>query len=826
MRKTWLRYLRGIIPWGAIAIAFFWLAIGLTNPALAASEANDYQCETESCDPINKQPFFGDLHVHTNYSLDSYIFGNTNDPRAAYRFATGEPVPIAGRAGTTEECPPEAINNPRGDNDAPLCHELLEPLDFTAVTDHAETMGEYNLCVEDENSPVYNHEDCQGIRQKDIEIFYEGFAGASKKPPERFEFCNLEDGTDICREASKGTWQEIQEITESFNNPGTFTTFKAFEYSPTLEAGGMIHRNVIFRGSNVTEEAGSAYDLYTDTRLWEWLESNCQGDCQVLAIPHNSNYSWGKTFGMTTTYGEEYTNEDIDRRINLEPLVEIAQSKGASECAFGVGSSDEECAFEQFFEPCPENSPEGTPECVQEGSFVRNALKKGLLLEGEIGKNPFKLGIIGSRDTHNGDPGGTEENIYAGHHAGREDTPEERVLGESLFDQGGAIINSPGALAGVWAEENTRNSIFDALRRKETFGTSGTRLKVRLFGGWDYPNDLHNQSDRVEVAYAEGVPMGGDLTNAPVDEAPDFMVLAMRDVNSAPLQRVQIIKGWEAEGVTKEAVYDVVCSDGLTPDPSTHLCPFNAVEKPTSEQDCLDLLNTETGDSQLSYTWSDPNFDSSQRAFYYARVLESPTCRWSTYDALYLGKDPENPSGNFPVDSTIKERAWSSPIWYTPGTIPNWTLKDAIAANGPFTVQLFEEAGIEPLNDDQLKELTVGQTLVQKNLFTGQQYSSRYTTKGKRIVYINTDRLDVSDYEIRDNLRYEKISGKQIGWSIYGIYNVEPSLERLVSALQDAPVDGPVNTLVQHLVNRLVDARYIACNPLDGGYCKWEISQK
>ena len=345
----------------------------------------------------------------------------------------------------------------------------------------------------------------------------------------------------------------------------------------------------------------------------------------------------------------------------MDRLVWIMQIKGNSECQTGIGTPDEECNFETVFQAC---KPEQQGGCSNEDAFVRNGLKKGLQVEADWGVNPFKHGIIGSTDTHNGTPGDTAEDDFAGHAANNDGTPELR-LGLKPNPTAAALglsedptkLYNPGAIAGVWAEANTREAIWDALQRKETFGTSGTRTAIRLMGGFDLPDDLGSRADWVKVGYERGVPQGGDLRAAPSGRVPAFVVRAMRDPNSAPLARLQVVKGWTERGTTRETTYDVACSDGTTPDVSTHRCPDNGAS--VNLADCS--ISEDKGDAQLMATWKDSAFNPAERAFYYARVIENPVCRWSMYDAKRAGTP--HPAE---LTKTIRERAWSSPIWYTP----------------------------------------------------------------------------------------------------------------------------------------------------------------
>ena len=337
--------------------------------------------------------------------------------------------------------------------------------------------------------------------------------------------------------------------------------------------------------------------------------------------------------------------------------MEIFQAKGNSECRTDFGTNDEFCDYELLQKPCAEGETVG---CMQPTSFVRNGLKMGLQLDKQLGFNPYQYGIIASTDTHNGTPGDTRETGYEGHQAG-EATIKHRLTGGHRVKEGrGAINYNPGGLVGAWAEENTRASLFAAFKRRETFGTSGNRTRIRLFAGWDYPADAAQRPDAVSIAYAGGVPMGETLVVASDASAPDLLLWAAQDPDASPLQRLQVIKGWvDDSGQTRERTYDVACSDGLAVDPETHRCPGNGATVDPS--DCS--VTGDAGDPQLAALWRDPDFDPAQRAFYYARVLENPACRWSTFDILAAG-DSITPAN--PVPRVIQERAWSSPVWLQP----------------------------------------------------------------------------------------------------------------------------------------------------------------
>ena len=600
---------------------------------------------------VQRFPYFGDLHVHTSWSLDSYVNFNRVGPRDAYRFAGGEPVVLSGGRVV----------------------RIDRPLDFAAVTEHAEYLGELPLCT-DETGDRYSLELCRDIRNETGQqsyidkIFRELIIRdvLSPDPQREPDLCG-EDNTR-CLARAKSTWRELRDIAHEFNRPGVFTTFVGYEWTGNTD-GNNLHRNVIYRNDQVPALPISYFEANTPEKLWRQLHETCTAPCEVLAIPHNSNQSNGRQFLPVNRDGVPLSAELAKLRVTTEPLVEIIQAKGESECHTGVGTEDELCDFEKLERRplCAGDDSDGdcvrvctgndrSQNCIASNNYVRNALKLGLELERQLDVNPYKLGFIGSTDTHNGTPGGTDETDYQGHHGFEDGTPARRALTPAIKSFSPSRMKGSGGLAGVWAEQNTRAAIFAALKRRETFATSGTRITVRFFAGWNFPNKIDGSTDLAALGYARGVPMGGDLPAPDNATAPGFILWAMKDPQGVNLQRIQVIKGWLEQGKSREQVYDVACSDGLVPDPDTNRCPDNGAS--VNPEDCS--VSTEQGAVELKSQWRDPDFDAQQHAFYYLRVLENPSCRWSTWEALRENKDPFDD-----VDLTIQERAWSSPIWYS-----------------------------------------------------------------------------------------------------------------------------------------------------------------
>ncbi len=575
-----------------------------------------------------KNLYFGDLHVHTSWSFDAYLGGNRIEPDDAYRFARGKKLELMSGE----------------------IAQLTVPLDFAVITDHAESFGLFEGCA-DPGITDEQAEFCALFENPSLSVFYKLRKEAIKRPPKRMSFCG-DDGS-FCIEHGKTTWKRTQEAADRAYEPGVFTTFYGYEYTPTWPQGGSTHRNIIFRNQTVPETVLSAYDAVTALDLWRTLEATCTGDCEFLTIPHNLNRFYGKAFSRMDEDGGAYTAKDWERRDSYEPVVEIFQAKSTSECALGVGTTDEECTFEQFFPLCEEGNSEG---CAGGGSFARDGLKLGLELESELGFNPLRFGFVGSTDAHNSNPGDTEEWDYRGK-SGLKDASAAKRLTKRKFGPAVPITHNPGGLAGIWAEENTRDGLFDAIKNKETYATSGTRIQLRFFAGWDFEQSIITDSRLVERAYQTGVPMGSVLDSEGHPLKPKFLVWAAKDVDNANLDRIQIIKAWLEEGEQKEQVFDIACSDGQSPDPTTWKCPDNKAE--VNLKTCQ--VSAGTGDAELKVLWEDDSFNPDHAAFYYVRVLQNPTCRWSTYDAIRLGIEPIKE-----VSATIQERAWSSPIWYSP----------------------------------------------------------------------------------------------------------------------------------------------------------------
>jgi hypothetical protein len=638
-----------------LAAALPWLAAGCPDvdsappPAGAAySEVRDACAER---DPLRKA-YFGDLHVHTAFSFDAWTYDVRTTPADAYRFARGETIYL----------PPLGAD---GKGTTPV--RLDRPLDFAAVTDHAEYLGEVSLCTTP-GSPAYDSATCAAYRPPSSSFFQ---LNVGADPPVRADFC--QENT-LCTDAAGPVWKVTRDAAEEAydRTPACrFTTFVAYEYSLS-PLGTNLHRNVIFRNATTLPSPITTFEAETPRDLWAQLELQCKragNGCDVLAIPHNSNLSNGRMFEVE--YPGTGTGEEQRRaaalRAEMEPIVEIYQHKGDSECISGlgpaIGEPDELCSFEkQHAPPYQDCGLDGTGKgglggfgCVSWRDYVRGALETGLLEGERLGENPYKVGFIGSTDTHNGTPGATEEATFRGHLGNSDRPPEIALSGDAIA--GTPVLSNAGGLAGVWAEENSRDAIFDALRRRETFATSGTRMVVRLFGGWDYPSDLCDRADLVAQGYARGVPMGGDLPAAGQTLSPVFVVSALRDPGtqerpSAPLQRAQIVKLWiDEDGIPHEAVFDVAG------DPDSGATVDTATCEPKGP-----------GADSLCTVWTDPDFDPARPALYYARILENPTCRWSTHLCNSLSPEEREALGcdALGVPASIQERAWTSPIWYAP----------------------------------------------------------------------------------------------------------------------------------------------------------------
>ena len=676
---------KGLLRHWGIALPLALLACGGAeidlshNTAVAMSDPS----RVEPCASSNplRDAFFGDLHVHTSYSSDGWMWGVRLTPRDAYRYAFGETVSL----------PPNDASDQHGTRRV----RIDRPLDFAAVTDHAEFLGESQLCTSPESEP-YASDFCREYRKTVGRSMKLGMRIFSPIPWRQAEICG-EDG-ERCALASRSFWSEIIRAAEDWNDRSDQcerTTFIGYEYT-SHRMGSNLHRNVIYRNHVVPPNPVSYIEAPREWSLWSKLKADCldaRNGCDVLAIPHNSNISNGRMFAVDYP-GAGSREEQQARaalRARMEPLVEVMQHKGDSECRNGVpgvlGSADELCNFEKFENmafsdgsrsaegsrgaegspgaPAPDPGacyegpladyvPHLGPDCISRLSYVRYALTEGLKEEARLGVNPFKFGLGASTDTHNGLAGGVMERGYAGHIGTGDDTVAERVAWDRSIP--GNASNSPGGLIGIWAEQNRRDSLFDAMRRKEVFGTSGPRIQPRLFGSWSYPAELCGEADVVARADAGGVPMGADLPARTQGGTPAFVAMALADPGTSelpgtPLQRLQVIKGWvDDEGTSHQRVYDIAGdAHGRA-----------SVDLDTCRQ-------RGAGHAQLCSVWSDPDFDPTRRAVYYLRAVENPSCRYSAWQCISLPESERPADCRLPqVRRAIQERAWSSPIWYTP----------------------------------------------------------------------------------------------------------------------------------------------------------------
>ena len=625
-----------------------------SNDPSPSKEVSELKLDEMGCQnkKINRIALFGDLHVHTRYSFDAAANSTGATPEDAHQYAKGQEIPFF----------------PLDEDGMAIGRAKIDrPLDFLAVTDHGEFLGERALC-RNENSPRYNIPFCRDYRSDWARgVTMLGAQVISEEPFRVPELCG-KNGS-LCSEFAKSPWHEIQTASNNANEPCTFTSFIGYEYTGTPGVSNY-HRNVIFRNANVPELPVSYIDAPVDSQLWSSLDDVCDREdgCDYLTIPHNSNLSNGRMAPYRRI--EDTVEAKLDystQRLKREPIMEIFQHKGASECINGLssvlGAPDELCNIEAVREigatelylvfderegvQSARQVKETTQECdgdkvgsygmfgagcVGLTDFQRSGLLVGLKEELRTGKNPIKLGVIASTDTHSANAGGVSEAEWGGA-VDSEATPLERLDEPALLTSN--INGNPGGLAGVWAEENTRDSIFDAMLRREVFGTSGPRIRPRLFAGWGLPDDLCDADDMIAKAYEKGVPMGGDLLSVEdVEQQPKFLVYATKDPMGRKLEALQLIKGW------------IDSVGGM-------------------HNEVISVIEDLAGADSLCSVYTDEDFDSSQSAYYYLRVVEPSSPRWHTYDCARLEED-ERPSvcsdGSYP--ETIREMAWTSPIWY------------------------------------------------------------------------------------------------------------------------------------------------------------------
>ncbi|MEL6345965.1 MAG: DUF3604 domain-containing protein [Myxococcota bacterium] len=597
-------------------------SLTITVSGWALSTPND--APADRCDHYlsDRQAFFGDLHVHTALSLDAATQETRTRPDEAYAFAMGEPLSVQ-------------PFDEKGQGTRTL--QLERPLDFAAVTDHAELLGEVEICS-NPDLEGYASLTCRMYRNRPRAAFF--WMNMRMSFGKSMRLCG--PGRLRCQSASQRPWDEIQAAAAAWNRDTgdcDFTTFVGYEWTGARD-GKNLHRNVIFRGADVPALPIDFYAAPAAPELWAKLNDQCTGDCDFIVIPHNSNLSDGQMFLAPTTATEARIRADAER------LVEIMQHKGASEC--WPGSPDEHCGFEALpyrtftekftaFRPKPPGPSVG---------WVRPTLTAGLRFEADLGVNPYVFGLIGSTDTHLGAPGLAAEEGFPGHGgAGRPADASVRMPDDVEFN--------PGGLVGVWAEENSRDSLFTAMKRRETFATSGPRMQVRLFAG-DLEDDLCDRPNRIGHLYQTAAPMGSTI-DAPA--AMRLLVEASADPRSRPLQQVQIVKGWLDGDAPREQVFDAIVAE--TP---------GAVDPDTCEA-------SGGGATVLCTVWTDPTYDPAERAVYYARILEAPSCRWSqrlcrAHDVQCDGTDASVGGMEACCAEThqpiVQERAWSSPIWVRP----------------------------------------------------------------------------------------------------------------------------------------------------------------
>ena len=617
---------------GSVAL-FLLYSMLLGGTALAQQSTGEPGRGSGKKNPL-KNVYFGEQHLHTVNSPDAFAFGTRNGPDDAYKFCKGEAI----KKSTTGEM-----------------IQKKTPYDWCAVTDHAEYMGIMPLLLK-KNNPMANTEIGKDIASGDPKQGEAAFQKIITSVANNVPISYMNNPKIML-----SIWEEQKKITNKHNDPGKFTTLIAFEWT-SIPNYQNLHHNVFFRDDKGPDTQFSSFDSVKREDLWTYQEVQRTMGHENFSIPHNGNVSNGLMFPTRTSYGTEITREWAERSVANTVATEMGQTKGYSETIPALSPTDEFAGFETYYKHLLGS---GGVVGKVDGSFVRQGLITGIGFQEMLGANPYKFGIVGGSDSHDA-ASDNEEFNYTGVHGNTDKTPKVRLSSTGSVAGEAARFFSTPATTGVWAPENTRTAIFDAIKAKETYGTSGTFIRLRFFGGWDYPKNLVGDKDFVKKAYAGGVPMGGDLPPRPAKDyakVPTFAIWALKDPNSGNLDRVQIVKGWFERGYAFEKVYDVVWSesDKRKMDKATGKVPpvGNTVDIKKA------TYTNDIGDTQLSAVWKDPDFDPTHHAVYYARVIEIPTPRWTTYDAKALGIDPPKD-----VAATLQERAWSSPIWYTPPAKP------------------------------------------------------------------------------------------------------------------------------------------------------------
>ena len=645
----------------------------------------------------DRNAYFGEEHIHTSWSVDAWLMGNRiTGPDDALKYAQGQ-----------------TIKHPMGYD-----IKIDSPMDFMGVTDHSEyvgvtkaanTPGSYVSKLPEAKPLILQDPNSQADVQKTFTYLVKLMAS---EPVKAF----------MSPEVAGSIWRENVKIADENNHPGKFTAFCSYEWT-SMPNNRNLHRNVFFKDcAKVPEMPYSALDSAHPEDLWKWMDGQRKAGNELLAISHNANLSDGWMYPMDLdSFGRPIDAAWAASRDRNERLVEIKQIKGQSETHPLLSPTDEFASYEIAIALLGQPATEGRIDRIA-GSFARQAYKDGVAMQDTRGYNPYKFGMAGGSDSHNTGSPYRQDNFYGGH--GQIDgTLDRRMAGVLAFGTIDVRLENPGGLTGVWAEENTRASLFDAMYRKETFGVSGPHIRVRFFGGWGYNNDILNATDWVHQSYANGVPMGGDLPPMPSGgkgTAPTFVIWAVKDPTSANLDRIQVVKGWTQNGQSFEKIFDVVWSGDRKADKWTGRVP--AIQSTVDLQKAT--YTNSVGSTELKTTWTDPDFDASLHAFYYLRVLEIPTPRWTLIQAVKAGLPPPDV-----VPLTGQERAWTSPIWYTPSAEAR---KNAPAG---MTVPDLKKKGAVTLNDAQLKALVLGKAFWMRNNVTGDQFSQSFTVEGQMTLF-------------------------------------------------------------------------------------------